>query len=222
MIPQLRFFFLGFLLIGLTACTARLSERKLLIIGDSNGAREGWVYQLQRIRKGGPLTNTARSGNTIGFTDQGDRSRNTLENLTAYLRTGYAEMGGIDEILICLGTNDCKPRFAEQHDRILENLTELLQRSRVFFASRGQEVPRFVLITPPPADDSRLPQFAGAEGCLQTFTTDLRELAAAEGICLVDIRQQPGAELLAFSTDGIHFNAEGYTRWAKAIVAACY
>lgn len=206
----------------LSACTTGFKQRNLLVIGDSNGEREGWVYQLQQIRGGGPLVNTSLSGNTIGFNYDGDRSMNTLDNLTRYLRKGYAEMGGIDEILICLGTNDCKSRFAADHDKISANLTELLRESREFFTERGQELPRFVLLTPPAMDGSKIDEFAGGEACIADLSAAIRAVAAAEGLCLVDLQQRPGAQLLEYSKDGIHFNAEGYKQWAEAVVESCY
>ncbi len=205
-----------------TACSTKLSERNLLVIGDSNGEREGWVYQLQSIRGGGPLVNTSLSGNTIGFNYDGDRSKNTLENLNSYLRKGYAEMGGIDEILICLGTNDCKARFADEHKNIKEHLANLVDRAASFFADRGQAVPRFVIITPPAMDDTVLEEFAGGESCITTLTENIRSYAAASGICVVDLQKQPGRQLLEYSEDGIHFNAVGYKAWAEEIIDACY
>lgn len=216
-------YLLPLLLLLLAAnCTPNWGKRNLLVIGDSNGERQGWVYHLQQIRNGGPLVNTSLSGNTIGFNYDGGRDRNTLENLTSYLRRGYAEMGGIDEILIALGTNDCKARFADDHDQIATNLTTLLSRTRAFFTKRGQDVPRIVLMTPPPMDDTKLAEFAGGEACLEALSAAIRTTAAAEGFCLVDLQRKPGPELLEFSRDGIHFDAAGYQRWAKAIVADCY
>ena len=209
-------------LFALSACTTGFKQRNILVIGDSNGEREGWVFHLQKIRGGGPLVNTSLSGNTIGFNYDGNRSMNTLENLTTYLRKGYAEMGGIDEILIALGTNDCKSRFAADHGKINENLTELISRSTAFFTERGQDVPRFVLFTPPPMDDTRIEEFNGGEACLTDLSAAIRTYAGTNGHCLVDLQQKPGRSLLEHSKDGVHFNAEGYSKWAAAIVDACY
>lgn len=206
----------------LCACTTGFRQRNLLVIGDSNGERAGWVYQLQQIRGGGPLVNTSVGGNTVGFNYDGNRALNTLENLTSYLRKGYAEMGGIDEILICLGTNDCKARFSDQHGQIGGNLTRLLTDARAFFTERGQQPPRFVLLTPPPMDDTKVDEFAGGEACIAELTRTIRAFAADEDICLVDLQQNPGEEVLKFSKDGIHFDAAGYKLWAEAIVERCY
>lgn len=210
------------LLLTLSTCTTGFQSKNILVIGDSNGEREGWVYQLQQVRGGGPLVNTSLSGNTIGFDYGSDQSMNTLANLKTYLRKGYAEMGGIDEILIALGTNDCKSRFSDDHAKIREHLTTLLDRSEAFFTDRGQSVPRIVLLTPPPMDDSKVEEFAGGEACIASLGAIIREMAAERSLCLVDLQQKPGPKLLQYSRDGIHFNAEGYKAWAKAIVESCY
>jgi lysophospholipase L1-like esterase len=222
---MLRLFLAVFLLSILTTCALPLKKRNLLVIGDSNGAAEqGWVVQLQQIRGGGPLVNTSLSGNTLGFTDAGRMERNTLENLTPYLRRGYAEMGGIDEILIGLGTNDCKVKFADRHDEIIVNLDTLLSRTQAFFDSRGQELPRIVLLTPPPVGprEQLNEEFQEARACTAAYSAELRRLAAARGYCLVDWQEQPGDRVLVHSRDGIHFNAEGYRMLAREVVAQCY
>ncbi len=212
------------LFLFLSACSAPLSKKHLLVIGDSNGANQGWVYQLQEIRGGGPLVNTSLGGNTIGFDGMGELRRNTLENLTAYLRKGYAEMGQIDDILICLGTNDCKAEYADRREETYTHLTTLLTRTRAFFQDRGQEVPRMVLITPPAAaaDAKVSDEFQGVSGCLADLSERIRTAAADEGICLVDFQQKPGTKILQYSKDGIHFNATGYQLLAKAVVESCY
>ncbi|MBB4079322.1 lysophospholipase L1-like esterase [Lewinella aquimaris] len=214
--------FVTALLIG---CAVPLKKRSLLVIGDSNGAADrGWVFQLQQLRGGGPLVNTSLSGNTIGFSDNGQMDRNTLENLTPYLRRGYAEMGEIDEILIALGTNDCKDKFSDRQEEIGENLKTLLSRTRAFFEERGQDMPRIVLLTPPPTgDDDRVgDEFRGVKRCTAELSELIRGIAIDEGYCLVDLQRQPGDAVLVHSDDGIHFDGQGYRMLAKNIVSSCY
>lgn len=208
----------------MTACTPALNQRKILVIGDSNGANQGWVYQLQELRGGGPLVNTSISGNTIGFDGMGEMRRNTLENLTAYLRKGYAEMGDIDEILICLGTNDCKAEYADRRTAPAIHLNTLLTRTRQFFDERGQEVPRIVLMTPPVAGSDKVVNeaFQGVSGCLASLSADIRAIARREGLCYVDFQDNPGPAILKFSDDGIHFSPEGYKLLAAEVVKTCY
>ena len=209
----------------LNGCQTPFAKRNLLVIGDSNAAvADGWVFQLQRIRNQGPMVNTALSGNTFGFTDNGDRDRNTLENLTSYLRRGYAEMGGIDEIMIGLGTNDCKAKFDDRQEEIATNLETMITRMQRFFDERGQDFPRIVLLTPPPVaeDGTVIEEFAGARECTAAVSAELRAIATREGFCLVDWQERPGDEILTRSEDGIHFNREGYQVLARQIVRSCY
>lgn len=211
-----------FLFVG--SCNPPLNKRHLLVLGDSNGANQGWVYHLQNLRKGGPLVNTSLSGNTVGFSYDGTAlSKNTLENLNIYLRKGYAEMGTIDEVLIALGTNDCKAVFADRHAEIAGNMETVLDRANNFFSERGQEPPRFVLISPPPVDDSaHTGDFNNATECTRKVTEAYRQIATDRGICFVDLQANPGTSVLKHSKDGIHFNAEGYRIISSAILEACY
>ncbi|WP_026231871.1 SGNH/GDSL hydrolase family protein [Neolewinella persica] len=217
-------YFLYLLLMTLFACSTPLSKRHLLVIGDSNGANKGWVYHLQELRGGGPLVNTSIGGNTFGFDGMGELRRNSLENLTAYLRKGYAEMGQIDEILISLGTNDCKAEYSDRREEVYEHLATILTRTKAFFDERGQDVPRIILVTPPAAgsDDVVSDEFQGVAACLKDLSVKIRAAAAAEGLCLVDFQAKPGKGLLKYSSDGIHFNAEGYKLLAEAVVRECY
>ena len=207
----------------LTTCTQPLAKKRLLVIGDSNGEKQGWVYELQNLRGGGPLVNTALSGNTVGFNYGGNRTMNTLENLTTYLRKGYAEMGGIDEVLIGLGTNDCKVDFADRRADIEKNLNLLLDRSVAFFEERGQEVPNFVLLTPPPLDDTNVvAEFADATACVAAVAATVKKIGAERGYCVVDLQSDPGDAALEHSYDGIHYRAPGYKMLAGAVIDACY
>ncbi|MFK8164610.1 MAG: SGNH/GDSL hydrolase family protein [Lewinella sp.] len=217
-------YILYFLLLTFFTCSAPLNKRHLLVIGDSNGANKGWVYHLQELRGGGPLVNTSIGGNTFGFDGMGELRRNSLENLTAYLRKGYAEMGQIDEILISLGTNDCKAEYSDQREKVYEHLTTMLNRTKAFFAERGQKVPRIILITPPAAGANEVvnDEFQGVSTCLKDLSERIRTAATAEGFCLVDFQKKPGAALLEFSADGIHFNAEGYKLLAESVVESCF
>lgn len=206
------------------SCNPKLNKRSILVMGDSLGAGQGWVYHLQKMRGDGPLVNTSLSGNTFGFNGMGELRRNTLENYTAYLRKGYAEMGEIDDILISLGTNDCKAEYADRREETYEHLASLIKRTRAFFEERGQKIPNIVLITPPNAgpDDLVSEEFQGVAPCVKALGAEILELGKREGICVVDLQKRPGKAILEHSEDGIHFDAEGYTMLAEAIVEACF
>lgn len=211
-------------LLSLTTCSVPLDKRHLLVLGDSNGERQGWVYQFQELRGGGPLVNTSISGNTIGYSYGADTRLNSLENLTNYLRLGYAEMGQIDEILIGLGTNDCKTRFAKNEPDAAANLDTLLNRTARFFADRGQDMPRIVLLTPPPiaTDNELIDEFQGARACVTALSERIRGIGAERGYCVVDLQAEPGVAVLEQSADGIHFNERGYRMLGRAVLEQCY
>ncbi len=213
------------LLLGLSSCQTPLAKRNILIIGDSNGEdAKGWVFQFQQLRKGGPVVNTAVGGNTIGFDGMGSARLNTIQQLTSYLRRGYAEMGGIDEIIIGLGTNDCKQQYrgldAERH----VNYRRLLKEITDFFEERGQDIPRIVLLSPPPAGEDGVlsEEFQGAAACVAELTIFLQELAESAGYCYVNLLEKPGSKLLEHSPDGIHFQASGHELIARQLLKKCY
>ncbi len=214
------------LLLGLlTTCGQPLKKRQLLVIGDSNGAADkGWVFQLQQLRKGGPLVNTAISGNTVGFDGMNNKQLNTIEQLSQYLRRGYAEMGGIDEIIIGLGTNDCKQQYNSLSIERHTYFRRLCDEINTFFKERGQDLPRIVLLSPPPAAaDAQLhEEFQGAATCIAELTNFLEQLAAEKGYCFVNLLEKPGEALLEYSEDGIHFNPTGYELIARQLLRKCY
>lgn len=224
-LPLLTYLLLFSLLLMLSTCQLPLAKRNILVIGDSNGEdKKGWVFQFQQLRKGGPVVNTAIGGNTIGFDGMGRLELNTIQQLTTYLRRGYAEMGGIDEIIIGLGTNDCKQQYrglnAERH----VNYRRLLEETIGFFQQRGQDVPRIVLLSPPPAGEDKLlsEEFQGAADCVAEMADFLQILAEEKGYCYVNLLKKPGAILLEHSPDGIHFDPTGHELIARQLLKKCY
>lgn len=209
----------------LTACTTGLKKRNILVIGDSNGSvANGWVYQFQRLRKGGPIVNTSASGNTVGFDGMGTSKLNTLDQLVVYLRKGYAELGSIDEIIIALGTNDCKYEYRDATADRHVNYRKLLEETKKFFTERGQEIPRIVILSPPPAavDAVVNAEFKGASSCVEELAGFLAELALEGGYCYSNLLLKPGQQLLSNSPDGIHFDAIGYEKIARQLLEDCY
>ncbi|MEM9836627.1 MAG: SGNH/GDSL hydrolase family protein [Bacteroidota bacterium] len=212
-----------FLLVA--ACTTSFQKRKILVIGDSNGAAaKGWVFQFQQIRKGGPLVNTAVGGNTIGFDGMQQSRLNTLNQLVVYLRQGYAEMGAVEEVIIALGTNDCKYEYRDATANRHKNYRDLLNEIKQFFTERGQALPRIVLLSPPPVgpNDQVSDEFRDAAVCVAEMAEFIGGIAAKEGYCYANLLVEPGESLLANSTDGVHFDALGYEKIARKLIQDCY
>lgn len=195
------------------------------MIGDSNGAAEkGWVFQFQQLRKGGPLVNTSVSGNTVGFDGMGSSNLNSLDQLVVYLRRGYAELGAIDEIIIALGTNDCKSEYRDATANRHVNFRKLLDETRNFFKDRGQDIPRIVIMSPPPiaADLPANSEFKNGATCVEELAIFLGDLAAEYGYCYTNLISRRGTELLKNSKDGVHFDAIGYEKIARQLITECY
>lgn len=214
---------LGLLILAglLFTCGTPLRKRAILVIGDRHAAlAEGWVTQLQALRKGGPLVNTARVGMHIGTTPRGQSDLNALERVVAHLRQGFAEMGSVDEVIIQLGTDECvNPSFTEDLTRPAQ-FRDLLAAIQSFFDQRGQPRPRIVLLSPPILTNEVANQLAETN-CAKQIATDLEELAAREGYCFVDLRQQARLSEQALPTEG-SYTPEGYRIMARLLLDECY
>lgn len=169
------------------------------------------------------MVNTSISGNTIGFDGQGKKRLNSVDQLTVYLRRGFAEMGGVDEIIIALGTNDCKAEYRPNTEEREKYYVTLLDNIERFFKERGQEIPRIVLLSPPPMgpEDRLSTTFKGGSECVASFTEYLGELAARRGLCFSDLSKTQ-RDLLQYSEDGVHFDVTGYELIARKLIQDCY
>jgi hypothetical protein len=210
-----------FLLVG---CTPGVSKLHILVIGDDYAAdKSGWVYYFQQLRSGGPIVNLAVKGSTIGFPSPKRPELNTLNNLVPYLRKGFAEMGAIDEVIIQLGTNDCRTNYQALNVERDVNLREVIDGIAAFFVERGQEVPRILLVSPPPLadNDQQGDAFENSGSCIAELSNSLRRLADREGLCYVDLGRVK--ELGSYQNkNGITYQSRGAELMAKAILDYCF
>ena len=149
--PTIKTGILGLVII-LISFTNSLAQRTVVTIGDSNGASiTGWVNQLKSIRTQDSIFNYSISGNTIGFDNLGHEKLNTLKNITTHLEdaAGRSMTGRIDDIVILLGTNDCKKIFADSSDKVVQNLERLIQLIKEQKSIIASE-PEFYIVSPPP------------------------------------------------------------------------
>ena len=195
-----------------------LNGKRLLAIGDSNGAMEqGWVDQLKSIRFDDQLFNTAVSGNTIGFMN-GSEKLNTLLNVDQYLSKAAETLHHLDGIVILLGTNDCKAIFADSLSRVPQNLTKLLRKIKAHPVYRAHP-PAIFVVSPPPFGglSEQHEDFTGAVARLNQLHPELKRAAQAENCRFIDIRSklEPVIDHLAY--DGIHLYPEGQRLIAQII-----
>ncbi len=197
--------------------------RCILAIGDSHGASEaGWVAQLVRLRPDDRIINTCKSGNTIGFDNLDSEGLNTLKNIGTYIRTAKDScgVGYIDDVIILLGTNDCKAIFSEQLGLVIPNLSLLLDSIRLMTA--GQEaLARIYLVTPPPfGPESMLAaKYDGARNRLFGLLPGYLSLALEKNCYFIDIYSELRSRIDQLTEDGVHLNAEGSHMIANRIDA---
>ena len=217
------------LLISITECntgsnrttkeTTDSQAIKILAIGDSNGAIEGgWVDQLRAIRIEDSIYSTCISGNTIGFDNLGRQKLNTLRNLDKYMNDADSTLGGIDRIIIILGTNDCKAVFADSAAMVPVNFSKMLDEIRshpVFLKYK----PGILVLSPPPMDidENMIPKYHGGRERVLVLNSLFREICGKKDILYLDIQNKllPGFD--SMTTDGVHFNETGQKMIAREI-----
>jgi lysophospholipase L1-like esterase/pimeloyl-ACP methyl ester carboxylesterase len=190
----------------------------ILAIGDSNGAkRGGWVDQLKELRSQDHIINVSISGNTVGFVNNGNPELNTLDNMNRYLQQSDPDKKALDNIVILLGTNDCKAVFQDRQDEVAQNYRQLLGKIEAFY--QGHEVPQVIMVSPPPygADDQLAEKYRGAGERVKQLNLAFQELAEQEGHTFVDIHSPLDAVVEYVSPDGVHLTEDGQVIIARII-----
>jgi lysophospholipase L1-like esterase len=198
----------------------------LLTIGDSNGEGAGkWPDQLQRLLGEEALViNNSVSGRTIGFDNLGQSSLNTLKQIQSILESACRKaepIGGLDKILICLGTNDCKAVFDSCQLEVTENYRKLIQALLTYRYPLHMQ-PKVIIISPPPYGKaaSLTEKYKGADQRVQNLIPKFRQLAETLDCPFVDIYTPMLPVVDRLSVDGDHFSQEGYRVMAEQIRTA--
>lgn len=199
-----------------------IPSRNLLAIGDSNGAAaHGWVNQLRDLCFSDLITNTAVSGNTIGFDNLEREQLNTLRNIDAYIERAVEEMGRIDAIVINLGTNDCKAVFKEQLSEVPRNLDRLLTaiKGNTHFSDK---FPRVYVVSPPPygPEEKLIEKYRGAGERLARLVPELEKITRRHGFVFINTYQKLLPVIDYLSVDGVHLTVEGQKLTALMIEEA--
>lgn len=193
----------------------------VVTIGDSNGESEcGWVAQLQRIRPQDRILNHSISGNTIGFDNNGQQSKNTLRNIDFYLSKSEASCNGgrISHVIVCLGTNDCKADFDDMLPDVPKHLDALVVRIRGFHYIK-KPAPEIIVVSPPPyGPDSILKEkYHGGASRIARLVPELEAVAKKHKIPFIDMYSVLKADYESLAPDGVHMQARGQAIIARAI-----
>ncbi len=199
------------------AATLPMLGRRVLVLGDSNGAAEdGWVTQLQRLQFRDFFYNTSVSGNTIGFDNLDNPQLNTLRNIQDYLSGGATKLNGITDIIISLGTNDCKAVFDDRLSEVPSNLDALISKIKDHEDYQRTQ-PNIYVVGPPPygRDDVMLPKYHGGARRVAWLQKEFEDVAQRHGCQFIDIHSRLEPNWDYYAPEGIHPKPE-----AQKIIAS--
>jgi lysophospholipase L1-like esterase/dienelactone hydrolase len=198
---------------------AELESSKILTIGDSNGAhKQGWVNQLKTLLFSDFIYNTSSSGNTIGFDNNGNQSKNTLRQIDNYLQQGTENLKGLDKIIIMLGTNDCKAVFNDSLALVPENMKTLIAKIKAHSSYKKYQ-PEICIVSPPPCsnDDKMKEKYHGSALDIAWLQSHFKEIAEKEGCVFIDTYSELLPIWDQLTVDGIHLTPKGQKMIAKLI-----
>ena len=201
--------------------------KTILCYGDSNtwGYRPGsgeryeqserWTRRLQAMLGDGfSVIEEGQNGRTTVHDDPVDGFKNGLSYLLPCLESHKP----VDLVVLMLGTNDLKHRFAVSAAEIAKSVARLVQVIRSCEFGPAGQAPRVLLLAPPPLGKlSHLADiFAGAYEKSLQLSGVYRQVAAERGCYFLDT-----ATVVRLSdTDGVHLDAEQLPRLADAVAAA--
>lgn len=184
----------------------QVKARHVLVIGDSNGAREGgWVDQLQALCFEDFFFNASVSGNTLGFDNLGRADLNALRNVATCLQQAIEELGKLDDVLILLGTNDAKAVFDDRQAEVPQHLRQLIEQIKAH-PVYPQWRPRLHVISPPPygEDEVMLEKYRGGAQRVAALVPQFRQVATQTGCSFVDLHTPLRGLWAQHAPDGVH------------------
>jgi lysophospholipase L1-like esterase len=153
-------------------------------------------------------------GRTTQFDDPDEPGRNGF----VYFAPCLLSHAPLDLVIVSLGLNDCKAKFAATPETIAAGAERLVEIALASPVGPRNGAPRVILVAPPPI--GKLTEFAemfsgGAEKA-RALPSPYRELAKRRGIGFVD-----AGELISCSpVDGIHYAPDQHAMLGAAMAEA--
>ena len=205
-------------------------EKNILCFGDSNtfgsDPRGGPRYD-RHTRWPGVLRDTLGTG--FWVIEEGCGGRTTvhedpIESLNSGSKNGVAYLPAclhshqpLDLVIILLGTNDLKPRFAVEADDIARGVGALVDAVRASTTGRDGQAPAVLMIAPPPTASldglDFASMFAGAHAKSQRLAACCAAEAAARGVGFMDA----GSVIASSPADGIHWDVDAHAALGEAV-----
>lgn len=192
----------------------------ILCIGDSNG--EGWANALKPLVKAELLV-FGQAGMTVGFDNLNMPELNMLRQVETVLKE---KTGGIQkpvrEVIIMLGTNDCKAAFKDRQNEIIPNYKKLIERIRAFaWPANGK--PEITVVTPPPigksGDKGADGKYKGGPKRAAALVPALQAMGDEMNVRIINVHAPLVPDIDKITLDGVHFTAHGYDVLARQIAA---
>lgn len=209
-----------------------MTERVLVCFGDSNThGTPPWIGDDPPPRFGPGVRWPGRLAAALGpawrVHEEGLPGRTTVHadpvegahlNGLAALPMVLGTHSPVDLLVIKLGTNDLKARFAVGAGDIALSVERLVRAARGFCVETDRPVPRVLVVAPAPITEvgELAGMFAGGAQKSARLGPLLRDTAARLGTAFVDA----GEHVRTSDVDGIHLDADGHRALADAVAAA--
>jgi lysophospholipase L1-like esterase len=204
----------------------------ILCFGDSNTHGTKPIPEQDVIDRHGPEVRwpgvmAAELGIDFRVIEEGLPGRTTVHDdpiegahmngLTA-LPMLVASHSPLDIVIVMLGTNDLKSRFAVTPSDIAASLERLVANLRFLCAAPGRTQPKVLVIAPPPIRevDWLADKFVGGAAKSKGLGAAIRRSAERLGVAFLDA----GEHIAVSPIDGLHYDAETHATLGKVIATA--
>ncbi len=138
-------------------------------------------------------------GRTAQFDDPDEPGRNGF----VYFEPCLLSHAPLDLVIVSLGVNDCKAKFAATPEKIAAGVERLVEVALASLVGPGGGAPRLILVAPPPIGKltEYAEMFAGGAEKARALPARYREMAKRRGVGFVDASEYISASPL----DGIHY-----------------
>lgn len=153
-------------------------------------------------------------GRTARFDDPDEPGRNGL----IYFAPCLLSHAPLDLVIISLGCNDCKAKFAAAPETIAAGVEQLVDVALASEAGPGGGAPRIIIVAPPPITklSEYADMFVGGAAKARQLPALYRALAERRGLGFADA----GAFIRCSDLDGIHYAPDQHAILGAAMAEA--
>jgi lysophospholipase L1-like esterase len=208
-----------------------MTTRTILCFGDSNTHGTIPMRHIGDVRRYGPDVRwpgrlaTLLAGRAT-IIAEGHPGRTTVHDdpVTGAHKNGLTVLPALlethaplDLVVIMLGTNDHKHRFAVTAQEIAASVERLALIVSGFHAGPGHPAPEVLLVSPAPIEETGFIKetFTGAAPASKALAGHLAEIADRHGFGFLDAAECARVDPL----DGLHLNEHGHRALADALAA---